>query len=39
MGAERYLQVEAHANGICCNQDLARVIRVIELLGLGQLGA
>lgn len=33
------LQVEAHANSICSNQDVARVIRVIELFSLGQFGA
>lgn len=34
-----HLQVKAHSNSICSNQYLAGVIRVIELLGLWQLGA
>lgn len=34
-----YLQVKAHANSICSHQYVAGVIRVIELLGLWQLGA
>ena len=32
------LQVEAHADGIRGDKDLAGVLRVVELLGLGQLG-
>lgn len=30
-----YSQIEAHSNSICSNQNLAGVIRIIELLGLG----